>query len=66
MRIWKKIKFIPEKFPEPHAQNLHFSVYILTKGHFKQWKIAIDNGWPVLYSGFGGGAYTTWQRHESF
>jgi hypothetical protein len=30
--------------------------YILAKPGFKQWKIAIDNGWPVLYSGFDGGA----------
>jgi hypothetical protein len=29
--------------------------YILVKLLFKQWKIAIDNGWPVLYSGFAGG-----------
>jgi hypothetical protein len=52
------------KFPETPQSDLHSSVYILAKGRFKQWKIAIDNGWPVLYSGFGGGAYTTWQGHE--
>jgi hypothetical protein len=56
VRIWKKIKFIPEKSSETPQSNLHSPGYILAKGCFKQWKIAIDNGWPVLYSGFGGGA----------
>jgi hypothetical protein len=56
VKTWKKIKYIPEKFPETAQSTLLVPLYSLVKGCFKQWKIAIDNGWPVLYSGFGSGA----------
>jgi hypothetical protein len=55
VKIWNETGFIPEKPPTLSTSSPQSARYILVRRAFKQKKIAIDNGWPVLYSGFAGG-----------
>jgi hypothetical protein len=55
MKSGTKSNLFQKNSPNYRPMLLYLQAYILLRRGFKQKKIAIDNGWPVLYSGFAGG-----------